>query len=690
MSDQNSTALHSAIQLAELGYKVFPVPPGTKGGYSDLAFEKTGRKWGASSDPNVVREMFEKHPEANIGIPTGAINGIFVFDVDTPEGHDRDGFASLKALEAEHGELPPTRMAKSPSGSVHYYFRYPGFTVRNSESKIGGGIDIRGDGGMVLVPPSVKPDGGVYQWMNALPYADAPQWLLEWVGLRKSKTSQPSDVTPRAAPVGHRPPAGTRAAEVMVGACKRVAAAEEGTRNGVLNTQAMVVGHYVGNGEIAWDVAEYDLLVACGESGLLADDGERACLATIRSGLKAGAKEPALTAAEMFADVLNPDAPARAVSVEPYTGPIPLPSSDPIECDYYEEPGNAFAERSFSAAELAGLPVPERDWFIREWIPNGQVTMIYGDGGVGKSLVALHMAACAASAIPWFGRPVKHGNTIFMTAEDSRDEIHIRLAAISREHGIPLERMARLFPSSFADTDAVLASLNGDGVLNATGLYDELVEVCEAGKPSLVVLDTLADIYGGNEVIRQQVRSFVGMLRKIALRFNCAVVVLAHPSLSGLNSGSGTSGSTAWNNSIRSRMYFDWVKDEGQVGDPDLRVLKLMKSNYSKIGTEIPMRYQRGAFVPDRARTATGDPLERQARADRVFLELLEKATGQNVHVHVAPGRGYAPKTFQSDAGAQGVNKSDLEMAMKRLLDAKRIINAPYGRSGGYRLEIAR
>ncbi|MEH6950616.1 AAA family ATPase [Nitrobacter sp. NHB1] len=453
---------------------------------------------------------------------------------------------------------------------------------------------------------------------------------------------------------------------------------------------ANAVGAHVAIGNIGREFAYYALAEAFSESGVSSEGWERAINNSFDNAMTfTDMPLRDKTAKEMFADVIIGAPPTPQPPLEPYTGPIPLPG--PAEDDgYYEEPGNAFVERSFSAAELAGLPVPERDWFIREWIPNGQVTMIYGDGGVGKSLVALHMAACAASAVPWFGRPVKHGNAIFMTAEDSRDEIHIRLAAISREHGISLERMASLYPSSFADTDAVLASLNGEGVLNATGLYDELVDVCEAGKPSLVVLDTLADIYGGNEVIRQQVRSFVGMLRKIALRFKCAVVVLAHPSLSGLNSGSGTSGSTAWNNSIRSRMYFDWVKDEGQVGDPDLRVLKLMKSNYSKIGTEIPMRYQRGAFVPDRARAVTGDPLERQAKADRVFLELLEKATGQNVHVHVAPGRGYAPKTFQSDGGSQGVNKSDLEMAMKRLLDTKRIVNAPYGRSGGYRLEVAR
>jgi RecA-family ATPase len=672
-----SSLLPHALNYADKwGWSVFPAPVGEK--KSHKAEKYSGTKWGATRDPDEIQRNFTKWPNANIGIPTGAENGFFVLDVDTIDGHGRDGFASLEKLKAEHGEWPDTLIAESPSGSKHYYFKHPGFEVKNSESEIADGIDIRGDGGMVLVHPSRKPDGGAYEWLNA-PHeiAEAPQWLREWPGLRKTERSQPSGGTVREAPTGLRPAAGTQAARVLALACENVAAASEGERNGELNKQAGFAGRWVANGEIAADVATHDLLDACNECGLLADDGESACLATIRSGLAHGAKDPAKTTEEMFAGVTNPQ--PMPSPTEPYTGPIPLPG--PAEDDYdYEEPTNAFAERSFSAATLAGKPVPDRDWFIRDWVPNSQVTMIYGDGGVGKSLVAIHMAACSAAAVPWFARPVKYGNAIFMTAEDSPDEIHIRLAAISREHGIPLERMARLFPSSFADTDAVLASLNGENQLNATKLYDELVEVCEAGQPSVVMLDTLADIYGANENVRQQVRAFVAMLRKIAIRFKCAVVVLAHPSLSGLNSGSGTGGSTAWNNSIRSRLYFDWVKVDDGPTDPDLRVLKLMKSNYSKIGTEIHMRYQRGAFVADRARAATGDPLERQAKADRVFLELLEKARGQNINLGISPNASnYAPKHFKQDAATQLVSYKDLQAAMKRLMDSGRIINQQHG-----------
>jgi hypothetical protein len=100
-----------------------------------------------------------------------------VVEADTLEGHAVDGIASVKQLEAEHGELPETLMAESPSGSQHRYFKWPaGVSIRNSASKIAPGVDVRGDGGMVIAPPSVKPGKGEYRWVNAHDIADAPEW----------------------------------------------------------------------------------------------------------------------------------------------------------------------------------------------------------------------------------------------------------------------------------------------------------------------------------------------------------------------------------------------------------------------------------------------------------------------------------------------------------------------------------
>src|SRR6202008_3520491 len=113
--------------------------------------------------------------------------------------------------------------------------------------------------------------------------------------------------------------------------------------------------------------------------------------------------------------------------------------------------------------------------------------------------------------------------------------------------------------------------------------------------PALVVYDTLADLFAGNENSRPQARQFVQMLRGLALRTRSPALLLSHPSLTGLSSGTGTSGSTAWSNSARSRLYLEYQNE----GDPDVRILKTMKSNYARIGAEIRLRWHNGIFVPD-------------------------------------------------------------------------------------------
>jgi bifunctional DNA primase/polymerase-like protein/primase-like protein len=142
-----------------------------------------GRRWGATTDAAEIKRNWKRWPKANIGVATGVESGFFVPDIDSDEGHGVNGFASLAALEKEHGALPPTLQARTPSGGAHYFFKHPGngIKIKCSTSELGDGIDIKGDGGMVLLPPSVKANGSAYVWSNDLEIADAPQWLLDLV-----------------------------------------------------------------------------------------------------------------------------------------------------------------------------------------------------------------------------------------------------------------------------------------------------------------------------------------------------------------------------------------------------------------------------------------------------------------------------------------------------------------------------
>ncbi|HVV43170.1 MAG TPA: bifunctional DNA primase/polymerase [Nitrobacter sp.] len=199
-ADSASINLQWALFYVAKGWEVFPVPPGTKAGYSDLKVEITGRPWGASKDPAVVRSIFETHPEAWIGARTGAVSGMIAADIDTLNGHKYDGFASLEKLEAQHGKLPPTLRARSPSGSEHIIFDHPGFhvpcSVGTDKKGLAPGIDIKGDGGIIILPPSGDPEKGLRNWITPpdFPLADWPQWTIDWFRQQTSPvaTQQPA------------------------------------------------------------------------------------------------------------------------------------------------------------------------------------------------------------------------------------------------------------------------------------------------------------------------------------------------------------------------------------------------------------------------------------------------------------------------------------------------------------------
>jgi hypothetical protein len=176
------TPLAAALHYATVyGWKVFPVPPNTKKSYKS-AEHSNGAKWGMTNDPAEIQRDWARWPDAGVGLPTGAENGFWVMEADTHAGHAVDGIASLHALEAEHAPLPQTRMAQSPSGSLHYCFKHPGIDIKikNSASELAPGVDVRGDGGMIVAPPTRRADGQ-YRWLNAFAFAGPPPWLLALV-----------------------------------------------------------------------------------------------------------------------------------------------------------------------------------------------------------------------------------------------------------------------------------------------------------------------------------------------------------------------------------------------------------------------------------------------------------------------------------------------------------------------------
>ncbi len=253
------------------------------------------------------------------------------------------------------------------------------------------------------------------------------------------------------------------------------------------------------------------------------------------------------------------------------------------------------------------------------------------------------------------------------------DEMHRRLANIAEEQEVELDRLGDLHICCLAGKNAVLATANERGVIEPTDLWFQLRRIVFDVRPKLVIYDTLADLFAGNENARTQAQQFVSLLRGLALETNSTALLLAHPSLSGMASGSGSSGSTAWNNSVRSRLYLDRVREGGTEPDPDARVLRTMKTNYGRSGGELRLRWRDGVFVLDAGPEIALVQLAKIQEAELIFLELLDTYNVSGRRVTSTTGSNYAPAMFAGEDRGRVVGKTLLARAMNRLFEAKRI-----------------
>jgi hypothetical protein len=179
--------LHAALVCARAGWPVFPLhAPRPHGGCTcGHACGATGKHphtshglRDASTAPGQIVAWWRRWPEANVGLVTGAVSGLVVLDVDARHG----GEGSLARLEATYDRLPPTLTTQTGGGGRHYLFAHPGGgRIPNATCLFGWpGLDLRGDGGYIVAPPSLHASGRRYAWLDErLPLAPLPAWLLE-------------------------------------------------------------------------------------------------------------------------------------------------------------------------------------------------------------------------------------------------------------------------------------------------------------------------------------------------------------------------------------------------------------------------------------------------------------------------------------------------------------------------------
>ncbi|HZV47857.1 MAG TPA: bifunctional DNA primase/polymerase [Thermodesulfovibrionales bacterium] len=287
--------LEAALGYANRGMKIFPCntdkTPRTKNGLKN-----------ATCDIEQIKKWWTEYPEASIGLPCGEVNGVWVLDIDMP-----DGLKSLAVIEKKNERIPKTLTQRTGGGGVQYFWKWNGHEIRNSTSKLGKNIDVRGVGGYVILPPSSHPSGNQYEWITKVASIVAPEWMsnLAVKPIEQKQNNSNASVS-------------SYGQTALAGEMIKIAGAGEGTRNDTLNEAAFSLGQLVAGGELSIVEVEASLLGAAIGKGLHMKEAR----ATIKSGIESGMQSPrtAPGKSEDYFDFSNQSNQSNQVVSEVITG----------------------------------------------------------------------------------------------------------------------------------------------------------------------------------------------------------------------------------------------------------------------------------------------------------------------------------------------------------------------------------
>jgi len=339
-------------------------------------------------------------------------------------------------------------------------------------------------------------------------------------------------------------------------------------------------------------------------------------------------------------------------------------------------------------ADLQGTEPPAREWIVDGWLPVGTVTSLYGGAGFGKTLLAQQLQTATARGAAFLGLPTAQCRSLAFYCEDDGDELHRRQRSICRLYGTQMAALGAMRWQGRAGMANVLATVEA-GLLQPSAFYEFIRRGMRETGARLLILDNIAQLFGGNENVRPEVTQFVNALSAIAIEFGAAVLLLGHP---GKATDSAYSGSTAWDAAVRSRWLLDRPKadtggDDAAAADlSDLRVLRKAKANYAGTGDEIALRWVEGAFRVEGAASVQQvvDLAERTAAMnadEQAFLDALDALTKQGRHASASnKAQNYAPRLMAGKPAAAGRSRKRLAEAMERLFTSGMIEVARFGR----------
>ena len=289
--------------------------------------------------------------------------------------------------------------------------------------------------------------------------------------------------------------------------------------------------------------------------------------------------------------------------------------------------------RDVDVFDVISKPSPPPAFAWDGYLPKGVVSLMGAHGGVGKSTVSLMLAVCTALGRPLFGASTEPCKVLFYSAEDGANVMRHRLAAICRAWQIDPATLRGRLRIVDATEYPELFTVENNGSCAVTQSYLELKEIVQTLGAGLVVIDNASDAYGGDEIKRRQVRAFMRSLGSLAKHSDSAVLMLMHVDKTTSRNkksegGEGYSGSTAWHNSARSRLFLT-------RGDDGLLILEHQKSNFGKMRDPISLSWVDGGF-PQLIEQGAGQGAGQgaQGRADDVraisLLKLIAEFEGRD------------------------------------------------------------
>jgi hypothetical protein len=214
--------------------------------------------------------------------------------------------------------------------------------------------------------------------------------------------------------------------------------------------------------------------------------------------------------------------------------------------------------------------------------------------------------------------------------------------------------------------------------------FAQIEELVRAHMVELTIIDTIADAFLGNENIRPQVRAFVNAVRRFSLVNNGGTIITAHPSRAGLTDGSGLSGSTGWNGSVRARIYLSKPKTadrdvDGEDEPTNDRVLKTMKSNYGPSGDKLRLKWSEGVFIRTDIAAASLNTYDR-LDDDRRLLDAADYLVKNGERLAASHRHQKSLVNLARDLpSCRDINWKSAAAAQDRLLEKGRLVRVELG-----------